>query len=91
MLGDAICDFVGFGHSQVPKENSQLIFSKYGVTVTGNVEKIVSVFEAELLVNSNVEISKALDLARVKVARDFPDLDSVGLEAIVWAFSYWYK
>lgn len=35
MLGDAICDFVGFGHSQVPKENSQLIFSKYGVTVEG--------------------------------------------------------
>jgi hypothetical protein len=91
MLDKALCDFVGFGQEKYPKENQELILSRYGEAIHESVQKIMSVFESELTNNPNLELGGALRLAKNEVSLSFPEVGDAGLDALEWAFSYWFK
>lgn len=91
MLDDAICDFLGVGQNKFPKENSGLVLSRYGHSIHEHVQEIMKAFEVELTHNPTLETAEAVKAVRIKISRNFPEIGPAGLDALEWAFSYWYK
>lgn len=91
MLDNALKDFLGVGQNEFPRENSGLLLSKYGDVIHDRIQIIMADFETELMRNPSLEIGDAICIARVEISTKFPDVGMSGLDALEWAFSYWFK
>lgn len=93
-INEAIALYLGYGVEKFPVENEERILVAYGESGL----KIVHAVKAIMLDLSEIRLdwsAHSLESGTAwavnRMAMKYPQLDSRGLSALAWAFSWWWR
>lgn len=90
-LNKAVVEYLGFDSSSFPDNNVSLVSSKYGIEY---LDEVVKVIEELGRIQPDWEKGDLNEVAKYSVDElllKYPFLNDKSNEALIWAFTYWWK
>lgn len=95
-LNVAVLRFLGYDSEPYPQENGARLVDEFGVHLASQLApKVRDLLHALDQLKPDWTVHSSLDAAaqwaREEVRRKHPELDAKALDALEWAFSWWWK